>query len=153
MPAKIATGLGERLTAVRVARGFKKSVLSVKAGLSPAHVGQIESGALGKGVGYETILRIARAVDASVAYLIEGRGTVEDRFEEPLPEGPVLGRHPRWEQLVADARRMRPQIPDDVFRDLASVPFPWGSIDAVDAVLVADLAQTMHGWTGRESAR
>jgi transcriptional regulator with XRE-family HTH domain len=75
----------------------------------------------------------------------------ERRASEAKPAGTVLAlrSHPRWDQLVAEARAIRPSVPLEAYEKIADSPFPWGDLKDLDVTLLADLARDVWDWASR----
>ncbi len=107
--------------------------------------------------GYAKAFAVSRDM---IAGFMEGKVSIGDvlaasgkRADEPELAATCLRRLDRWPELVAEARRARPLIAPEVFERLADRPFVWGSLDSVDATLVADLASSLENWEARAAHR
>jgi len=111
--------LGERIAHVLRLRKLSASALSQSAGLGRSHVGQLQSGKLGKRPSDETLRRIAEAARVSLRWLATGEGAPDDPAEAPPVVVPKpLEETEGWSDLVATAKRERPDIPAWAFAEV-----------------------------------
>lgn len=71
------TGIAERLSQARGARGLSRRALSLRAGLAQAVVGQIERGDV-TSPALETVSKLAVALEVSLDWLVTGAGEGPD---------------------------------------------------------------------------
>jgi transcriptional regulator with XRE-family HTH domain len=57
--------VGERLKALRAARGWSQSELARRSGVSQAYIWQIEKGVRGENLGLDTVRKLAHALDVT----------------------------------------------------------------------------------------
>ena len=98
----IAKQLGQRIRDLRMERHMSQEELSFKAGLSPAHLGQIERAL--KNPTVDTIAKIAVALDVPVAALFS------------LDAAPVSSQNVLIEKINAQLKNMSEDEQKDVLR-------------------------------------
>lgn len=101
------------MRAVVAHAGGSARALSVKAGLSDTHVGQLARGRIGKRPADQTLRAIARAAGISAHWLATGEGAMLDAdgtYSAP-DEPPMFFQLPGWPELAAAARDLDPAIP------------------------------------------
>lgn len=78
----IAKVLGARIRAYRTAAGISQEELAFKAGISPAHLGQIERGV--KRPNVETVEKLARSLGVPMSVLFEAESAPEEESSVTL---------------------------------------------------------------------
>jgi len=116
--------LAERMRQAIELSGLSARRLSLAAGLSQSHVGQLARGTTGKNPSYETLRAIAQAAKVSPRWLAEGIGTPHGPDPDGAPSIPprpstTLADDPNWPELLAAARASAPGIPAWVWVSVA----------------------------------
>lgn len=123
---------------------MKAQPLSIRAGLAPGHVGLIINGRVKGNVSPETLRKIAEAAGVDYEWLATGQGSPELQARDvaaraPREAGgvePVLAEVSNWPELLAEARRLGPDVQPWTWDTLASSR-PWLDQPLTPALLVS----------------
>ncbi len=142
-----------RLKKARQARGLGCNALDRLAGLSVGTTSRYETSARGVAEGGAaapagTVSKLASALGIREVWLLSGEEPMDREAARAMP---VLRDHHRWVELCAEAKRLRRHLTDADFERVADSPFLFGPLEAVDAVLLADLTSNVADWAARSS--
>ncbi len=155
--------IGTRLAALRFELGFSQSAIVRRlaeihradpriAAIQQTELSKFET----KRLNFSTIRvfrALAAAYDVSIDHLDRYTGGVLTLAELVAVRSAGLAakhphntyrRHPRWAQLVVEARALRRHLRAATFEQLADTPVTWATLDTMTAQVLADMADAVQ---------
>lgn len=151
------TSLAERIRSERKAQDLGVNELDRLAGCSVGTTSRIEAGKRASRTGgyRATVAKLAVALKVRVEWLSDDEGPMREPVVETAPDSPIIRNHPRWAELVEEAKRVRPKyaLTDADFERVAGSPILFGPLEDIDAELLAEFAKDVADWAVRTAAK